>query len=68
MMLRVNISFRQTEILQGGKTHIVKVDRVAESKNIKEVVNQVAVLAAMVVMMVLRGAEAESQLTTVVSH
>ena len=40
----------------------------AESENTKEVVNQLAVQAAMVVMTVLRDTEAGSQLTTMMSH
>ena len=40
----------------------------AESESIKEAVNQVAIQAAITVMMVLKDTEAEPQLTTMVSH
>ena len=39
-----------------------------ESENIKEVVNQVAIQVAMVVIMALRDTEAGSKPTSVVSH
>ena len=66
-MLGVKVSGRQS-LPTLTKTHIYKIFKTAESEGIMEIVNQVAIQAATLVMMALRDVEAGPWVTTVASH
>ena len=68
-MSGVKFSVRQTESLQEVETHITKkILDYGRIRKYQRIVTQVAIQAAMVVMMVLRDTEAGPQTTNVVSH